>query len=183
MTNFAAWMRLLAVGAAYVGAFVVVRLVWPFSLDDPWFVITAMICVLGLASMARPVVRLRMPAALRRVHVWEAHGRVARWMGVRQFGRLLRRSPLRLLNTHVYRRAGERDTSRVLQELEAAEASHAVSALLVVPYLVRAAVMGWWENVLHVTVAQVVINLYPIMHLRLARDGVSRRASRGSQSR
>jgi hypothetical protein len=133
--------------------------------------------------MARPLVRLRMPAALRRVRAWEAHGRLARWLGVRQFGRLLRQTPLRRLNTHVYRRPGERDASRVLQELESAEVSHALSALLVVPYLVRAAVMGWWGSVLGVAIAQVVVNLLPIMHLRLARDGVSRLASRALHSR
>lgn len=172
------WARFLAVGLGYAAAFVLVRRTWAFSLDSPWFVITAMICVLGLASMTRPLVRLRMPAALRRVRAWEVRGRAARWLGVRRFGRLLRHTPLRLLNTHVYLRAGERDLSRVLQELEAAEASHAVSALLVVPYMVRAAGMGWWGRLWWVALAQLVINLLPIMHLRVARDGVSRRHPR-----
>jgi hypothetical protein len=63
----------------------------------------------------------------------------------------------------------------VLRELEAAEASHTLSALLVVPYLVRAAGMGWWGSLWWVATAQLVINLLPIMHLRLARAGVSRR--------
>lgn len=173
------WARFLAVGLAYAAAFVLVRRTWAFSLDSPWFVITAMICVLGLTSMMRPLVRLRMPAALRRVRAWEVHGRVARGLGVRRFGRLLRHTPLRLLNTHVYLRTGERDLSRVLQELEAAEASHAVSALLVVPYMVRAAGMGWWGRLLWVAVGQLAINLLPILHLRLARDGVERRFQRG----
>jgi hypothetical protein len=116
-----------------------------------------------------------MPVTLRQVRQWETDGPIPRWLGVRRFGRLLRQTPLRLLNTHVYVRAGERDLSRVSQELEAAEASHALSALLVVPYLARAAGMGWWRSLLWVATAQLVINLLPIMHLRLARAGVSRR--------
>lgn len=171
----ASWGRFLGVGAAYAATFAVVRRVWPFSLDSPGFVITGMICVLGLTSVARPVIRLRMPVTLRHVCQWETDGPIPRWLGVRRFGRLLRQTPLRLLNTHVYVRAGERDLSRVSQELEAAEASHALSALLVVPYLVRAAGMGWWGSLLWVATAQLVINLLPIMHLRLARAGVSRR--------
>jgi hypothetical protein len=171
--------RLFGVGMAYVVTFVLVRRVWPFSLDAPWWVITAMICVLGLASMVRPLARLRMPAPLRRVRPWEVHGRIVRWLGVRRFGRLLRQTPLRLLNTHVYMRTGEHDVSRVLQELEAAEVSHAVSALLTLPYLWRAAVMGWWASVLSVAIANVVINVLPILHLRLAREAVTRRDRAG----
>jgi hypothetical protein len=41
---------LLAVAAAYAAAFVAIRRAVPFSLDSPWFVFVAMVCVLGLAA-------------------------------------------------------------------------------------------------------------------------------------
>lgn len=167
------WGPFLGVAAGYIVVVAGVRHVWPFSLDSPWFVIVAMICVLGLASMARPVVRLRVPALWRTVRPWEVRGAIART--VRRFGRLLRQTPLRLLNTHVYRKPGEHDAQRLLVELESAEASHLLSAALVVPYMARAAYFGWWDRLWWVSVAQVCINVLPILHLRLARDAVTRR--------
>jgi hypothetical protein len=140
-------------------------------------VITAMICVLGLTSMTRPVVRLRVVSPWRIVRKWETRGPMATI--VRWFGRLLKRTPLRLLNTHVYRTPGERGGERLLVELESAEASHLLSALLTLPYLWRAAVMGWWASVLSVAIANVVINVLPILHLRLAREAVTRRDRTG----
>jgi hypothetical protein len=171
--GLAPWVPFLTVAAAYVATFLLIRRVWPFSLDNPIFVVIAMICVLGLTAMARPVVRLRVPAGWRAVRPWETRGPLATI--VRWFGRLLRRTPLRLLNTHVYRKPGEVDAERLLVELESAEASHLLSACLVVPYMARAAACGWWGRLCWVAIAQLCVNVLPILHLRLARDAVARR--------
>ena len=88
---------------------------------------------------------------------------------------MLTTTPLRRLNTYVYRRAGERSAGRLLAELESAEASHLLSAALVVPYMVRAACFGWWDRLFWVSLAQVCVNVLPMLHLRMARAAVTRR--------
>jgi hypothetical protein len=172
-----AWIRLLAVAAAYVVAFFLLRRFMLFRLDSPWFVCAAMICFLGLAFTARPVIRIRMPRALRTIRSREVDGGLYRAIGVPRFGRLLRRTALRLLNTDVYMDAGARDFVTVRAQLEMAEASHFWAALLVVPYMVHASIMGMWSAVLGVSLVQVLVNAYPVMHLRLSRHRLDRLAS------
>jgi hypothetical protein len=177
------WIRLIAVAAAYAVAFVCFRRFMPFRLDSPWFVCVAMICFLGLAFMAGPVVRIRMPRALRTVRTWEVDGGLYRALGVPSFGRLLRRTALRLLNTDVYLDAGTRDLVRVRARLEAAEASHFWAAALVVPYLAYVSLMAMWSALLGVSFVQVLVNVYPVMHLRLSRHRLDRLSSRRSSMR
>jgi hypothetical protein len=174
------WMRFLAVAAGYTVAFFGFQRVMPFSLASPWFVVTAMICLLGLAFVAQPVVMLRMPWFLRSIRAREVHGGFYRAVGVAAFGRLLRRTPLRLFNTDVYLRNGLADTARVGAELEAAEASHLLAAVLVLPYMVYASLLGWWTALFWVSLAQALINVYPIMHLRLTRHRLDRLAAKRS---
>jgi hypothetical protein len=178
MVIWRSWLRFLAVAAAYVGAFLLARRIVPFSVWSPWFVLVAMICFLGLASVAHPLVDIRMPRPLRRIRAWEADKGLYRRLGVPAFGRLLRRTPLRMLNTGVYLDGGVRGAARVAAQIEAAEASHVWDALLVVPYMVYAGVTGAWMTVLGFTLAQVVLNAYPVMHLRLTRDRLGRLSGR-----
>ena len=169
-----AWARLLAVAAGYAAAFALIRRAAPFELTSPWFVFVAMVCFLGLAFAAQPLVMIRMPPPLRTVGPAEAEGRLYRALGVRTFGALLRRTPLRLFNVDVYLRNGLRDAARVGAELEAAEASHFWDAMLVLPYMVHLAVQGSWTTLLWFTLAQMLINVYPIMHLRVTRHRLGR---------
>jgi hypothetical protein len=178
MGKGADWIRLIAVAAGYVAAFLLVRRFLPFRLDSPWFVCVAMICFLGLAFVAQPLVIIRMPRLLRTIRAWEIEGRLYRALGVPAFGRLLRRTPLRLFNRDVYLRDGLRDTRTVGAELEAAEASHFWAALLVAPYMVHFTLMGMWSALLGISLAQALINVYPVMHLRLSRYRLDRLASR-----
>lgn len=168
------WWRLAAVAAGYAAAFVLIRRAVPFRLDSPGFVTVAMICALGLAAMARPVVPIRVPRPWREVCAWEGRGPAYRRLGVPAFGRLLRRTPLRLLNVDVYAGAGAIDEGRLRYQLEAAEASHTYAGLLVVPYIGLLAARGEWGSLGLVTLAQVVGNLYPVMHLRLSRYRLNR---------
>ena len=168
----------MSVAVAYVVAFLTIRRAMPFDLASPWFVVVAMICFLGLAFVAQPLVMIRMPLPLRTIRAWEVDGGVYRALGVQAYGRLLRRTPLRLFNRDVYLQDGLRDTQRAGAELEAAEASHFWAALLVVPYMVHAALAERWIALLGVSLAQALVNAYPVMHLRLSRHRLDRIVSR-----
>jgi hypothetical protein len=176
MRPLAAWARLLGVAAGYVVAFVTWQRAMPFSVASPWFVFVAMVCFLGLAFVAQPLVMIMMPRPLRTIRAWEVEGGVYRALGVPAYGRLLRRTPLRIFNRDVYLHDGLRDTRSVSAELEAAEASHFWAALLVVPHMVLAGFRGAWGALFWVSLAQVVINVYPVLHLRLARHRLNRLA-------
>ena len=179
MRPILAWARFLAVAAGYAAAFVAIRRFMPFSVASPWFVLVAMVCVLGLAFVAQPIVMIRMPRPLRAIRAWEAGGgRVYRALGVSAYGALLRRTPLRLFNRDVYLRSGLRDTARVFEELEAAEASHFWAAVLVAPYMAYLVLHAMWAPLVWIALAQVFINLYPIMHLRLTRHRLGALVSR-----
>jgi hypothetical protein len=166
--------RLVAVAAAYVVAAAWYWRAVPGGFTSPWFVLVAMICFLGLAFVAQPVVPLRVPAILRPVRRWETEGPLYRALGVRAFGMLLRRTPLRLLNTQVYLRGRGRDRAALTALLEAAEASHLWAGVLVLPYLAYAAIQGAWTSLLWIFIAQVLVNVYPVAHLRVARHRVEK---------
>ena len=183
MTRSGDSLRFLAVAAAYGAAFVLFRRTMAFSLDSPWFVLVAMICFLGLAFVAQPLLMMRMPRPLRALRVWEVEGRLYRTLGVHAFGSLLRRTPLRLFNRDVYLRGGLQEAARVAAELEAAEASHFWAAVLVVPYMVHAARTGSWGALLGISLAQLTINVYPVMHLRMSRHRLGRFSQRRSSQR
>jgi hypothetical protein len=180
MSSFGEWTRLLAVVVAYCVTFLLYRRAVPGGSTSAWFVFVAMICFLGLAFVARPVVPLRVPGPLRTVRSWETEGRIYRALGVPAFGTLLRQTPLRLLNTQVYLTDCGRDGAALTALLEAAEASHLWAGILVVPYLAYACIQGAWETVFWFSVAQVLVNAYPIAHLRLARHRVDRLVRRAS---
>lgn len=172
------WMPLLATAAGYGAAYRVIQRITPFDVASPWFVVVAMICFLGLAFVAQPLVMIRMPRVLRTIRAWEINGGVYRALGVPAYGRLLRRTPLRLFNRDVYLQDGLPGTQRVGAELEAAEASHFWAAVLVVPYMVHAALAERWVALLGVSLAQALVNAYPVMHLRLSRHRLDRLISR-----
>jgi hypothetical protein len=177
------WIRLTAVAAGYLVAFLAIRRAFPFDVASPWFVVVAMICFLGLAFVAQPLVMIRMPRPLRPIRAWEVEGGVYRVLGVAAYGQLLRRTPLRLFNRDVYLRDGLRDTSRVVAELEAAEASHFWAAVILAPYMAYLALHGLWAPLFWIALAQVIINLYPVTHLRLTRYRLGGLVSRRQRRR
>lgn len=177
------WLRFVGVAVGYLVAFVAWQRVMPFSVTSPWFVFVAMVCLLGLVFVAQPLVMPRMPRQLRNIRRWEVEGGMYRALGVPAYGRLLRRTPLRLFNRDVYLREGLRDAARVGIELEAAEASHFWAAVLVVPYMLRAALTGSWPALIGISLAQLLINVYPVMHLRLTRHRLGRLAIAGARPR
>jgi hypothetical protein len=134
--------------------------------ESPWLGLLLMLYFMGLAKIGEPLFVLRMPTFIREVRAWEMGGTYQRF-GVQRFGQLLRESPLRFLNTSVYR--GNQDLRSLYRHVAFAEAAHFWAALLFTPYIAFV-----WARV-HGGVAalflliQVLFNVYPILHLRLVR--------------
>lgn len=178
--NKAAWVRFTA-GASLL-ALAWLLLAHAFGIDSPWLALISMCFLLALAKLAEPLWMPSLPRALASVEgVLESEAGYRR-LGVHAFGALLRRSPLRLLNTAVYLPRGPGDLARLARLAESAEAAHFWAALLFTPYIGYAFWRGWWRAGLVLLAVQLVLNLYPMLHLRLVRArlarAMDRRASR-----
>ena len=148
------------------------------GLRSPWLVLLLMFYFLGLAKIAEPLIILRMPGPLRSLRPWERDGTVYPRLGVLRFGRFLRQSPLRYLNTAVYLDPERKDLLQVRQRAESSEASHFWVALLLMPYILFAGFRGQWLVVAGFLLAQVIVNIYPILHLRHIRGRLDRALGR-----
>jgi hypothetical protein len=144
------------------------------GIGSPWLVLLLMFYFLAIAKVAEPLFRLEVPAVLRPLRPWEYKRDIHRRLGVLSFGRLLRRSPLSTLNSAVYLERGDDDPARVYLQIESSEASHFWAAVLFTPYVVFAALKGMWGVVAWFCLAQVVLNVYPILHLRYVRGRLDR---------
>lgn len=169
MTRLGDLVRLLVVTAAFGFSLVFLRRAVPLGFTSPWFVLVAMLCLLGFIAFARPLFLLRMPRWLRKPRLWEVQGKIYRALGVEAFGILLRRTPLRLLNSQVYLSRHADDPTMLSAQLEAAEAAHFWTAASVIPYMVYALFQTWWSVVFWFAVIQIAGNVYPICHLRWVR--------------
>ena len=143
------------------------------GIGSPWFGLVVMLSALGLIALARPFFLLRRPAAVRRNRAWEVRGGLYQAAGVRLFGTVLRRTPLRYLNQFVYL-AGSATPSMVRAQAESAEAAHLVAGALLIPHMVYACVQKWWGTLAWLTMVQALGNLYPILHLRWVRARIDR---------
>jgi hypothetical protein len=144
------------------------------GVTSPWFALVAMFDFLGLARFASPFYRLKLPGTLRKLRPWEVSGKHYPVWGVATFGKLLRRSPLRHLNPVVYLSQQPGDLDAVQRHIESSEAAHLWAAVLVTPYMVYACGQGWWSVVAWLAAVQAVVNIYPILHLRLVRGRLQR---------
>jgi hypothetical protein len=154
------------------------------GLASPWMVLLVMTCFLGLAKIAEPIFVLKVPGSVRPLRSWELKGKIYRSLRVPEFGALLRRTPLRLLNTTVYLSGERPDVNHILRQVEAAEASHFWAGVLLTPYLVYCAWTGRWAVLgVCLVVAQVVGNIYPILHLRWVRGRLERMQRRSGAAR
>lgn len=152
--------------AAFAASLVMFRRAVGFA--SPWFGVMAMLSVLGLIALARPLFLLKLPDFLRKNRGWETTGRLYKVVGVQRFGALLRRTPLRYLNRFVYLTRSA-PPSVVQAHVESAEAAHVLAAGLLIPHMVYACIQKWWGAVVWLTIVQVIGNLYPILHLRWVR--------------
>lgn len=171
------WRAVLVLAAAALGfavSFVMLR--QAIGANSPWLYLFLMFCFLGMAKIAEPLFTLRMPGRFRSIYSWERSGTVYRALGVKAFGRLLRSKPLRYLNLQVYLSRQRVDAEHVLRLVESAEASHFWAALLLLPCIGLSLATGqYWAATVFVLV-QVFFNVYPILHLRLVRERLSRHA-------
>ena len=135
--------------------------------ESPWLGLLLMFYFMGLAKIGEPLFVFRMPGFIREVRTWELSGSTYQRLGVRQFGRLLRNSPFRFLNSSVYR--GRQDLRSLYWHAASAEATHFWAALLFAPYIA----LVWAREREGVAVLflfiQIVFNVYPILHLRVVR--------------
>ena len=147
--------------------------------DSPWFALIASFCVLGLFDLLLPFIRIRMPRFFRPVRAWEVQSGIYRAMGVPAFGELLRRTPARWLNRRVYLNAFRGDLSVVRTQIENAESAHFWGAVATVPYLAVAWSKGWWEALMSVMLFNLIVNAYPIFHLRTVRARIDETSRKG----
>lgn len=170
-----AWLHVLAL-LALVSVFgvSVALLGTVIGSTSPWLALLLMFDFLALAKFAEPLVVLRVPRSLSRLRHWELEGKIQRRLGVIGFGRLLRQTPLRHLNAQVYLGRPRRDPHRVRARAASSEASHFWAAVLFTPCIAIAAVGGKWNIVAWFALAQVLVNVYPILHLRYIRGRLDR---------
>jgi hypothetical protein len=154
-----------------------------FGFLSPWFGVMVMFCVLGIAAFSQPAWTLRVPGPFRRIQAWESDRRLQSVLGVAAFGRLLTRTPLRALNRSVYFDRQTGDIAGVRAQLEAAEGAHFWSAAVLVPYIGVALFRRSWGAALGLVLANVVVNVYPMLHLRLVRGRIERVGKRLSRDK
>lgn len=169
------WLHALAVLAVLlVFAVSFVLLSQVIGITSPWLVLLLMFYFLGLAKVAEPLFVLGMPGALRPLRNWELEGDVYRRLGVFGFGRLLRQTPLSYLNSAMYLDRGGRDPLQVRRLAESAEATHFWAVVVFMPYIAFAGLIGRWNVVAGFLLAQLFVNVYPILHLRHVRGRLDR---------
>ncbi len=169
------WLRalaLLTVILVFGASFALLSEV--IGITSPWLVLLLMFYFLAIAKVAEPLFTLRMPGPLRPLRRWEREGDVYRRLRILAFGTLLRLAPLRYLNSAVYLDRERRDPLRVRLFVESAEASHFWAAALIMPYVIVAGLTGMWHVVAWLSLAQVLVNVYPILHLRHVRARLDR---------
>ena len=170
-----AWLHALALLAlVLVFGVSLVLLGTVIGSTSPWLALLVMFYFLAIAKFAEPLVVLRVPRWLYPLRHWELEGKVLRRLGVFSFGKLLRKTPLRYLNSRVYLDQQRRDPLRVRHQAASAEASHFWAAVLFIPCIALAAVWGEWTVVAWFSLVQVLVNVYPILHLRHIRGRLDR---------
>lgn len=144
------------------------------GIRSPWLGLLLMFYFMGLAKVAEPLFMLRLPQSLRAVDSRLIKQRAYRWLGVRGFGALLRKTPLRYLNHSVYLAGGKLSLAELDRKAESTEAIHFWAAVLFTPYIVYIWSRGLIAETVLFLFVQVVFNVYPILHLRIVRARLSR---------
>ena len=159
----------MVVGTAIAFAISFKMLEQVLGIASPWLWLLLMFYFLGLAKVAEPLFVLRMPALLHGIRPEEHSGDIYLKLGVYSFGRFLRDTPLRYLNTSVYIAHAHRDLGKVCRQAESAEATHFWAAILFTPYITFLVVAGQPGIAGLFLLIQVLFNVYPILHLRAVR--------------
>jgi Glycosyl-4,4'-diaponeurosporenoate acyltransferase len=142
------------------------------------FAVTVTVLVAAWTGMFHTVVPLGLPASILKVRKREFTVLRWRWTGVALFGLALRTTPLRHLGGSVYLAQCANDSARVLRGLQEAEEIHIWSVLLCFPWLVFWCMQGLWFSAASSLAVHALLNVYPILHLRLTRGRMERYAAR-----
>lgn len=165
-------LLLCVVAMAFALSFWMLQRVIGFS--SPWLAILLMFYFLGLAKVAEPLFNLGMPSGLQALRGWEREGAIEHKLGILAYGRFLRSSPLRYLNMAVYMHHDRRDLHRVWRLAQSGEAAHFWAALLLLPFIVDALYHGAWQVAAWFVLAELAVNVYPLLHLRYVRGRLER---------
>ena len=157
------------VGTALALGLSIVMLAQFVGYTSPWIALLVMFDLMAVAKVAEPLFVLRMPAALSTLRRWELSGDLYRQLGVRSFGTMLRKTPLRFLNSGVYLSPEARDLDRLYRRVASSEATHFWAALFFMAYIGHLYLAGRPQVATGFLAVQVLFNVYPILHLRLMR--------------
>lgn len=174
-------VALIATALGFGVCFVLLQRV--IGADSPWLGLLLMFYFMGLAKIAQPLFMFRLPRTLIPVRVWETTGPSYERLGVYGFGKMLRSTPLRYCNTSVYLPAGRRDLTTLYRQAASAEAIHFWAMVLFTPYIVVVALQGQTRVVAVFLLIQLLLNAYPILHLRTLRGRLDRIGERAVASR
>ncbi|HEU5072099.1 MAG TPA: hypothetical protein VFV96_16975 [Verrucomicrobiae bacterium] len=149
-----------------------------FGQHSPVHAVLVMVLVTAWVAVLQSAMPLPVPATLLRVNASEFAVLRFRWMGVRGFGGLLRRTPLRHLGGTVYLVDAGRQLDTVLRGIYRAEAVHLWAAMSCVPWLAWWAAHGQWSLIVWGVAVQLPLNVYPVLHLRYVTWRLQRHAAR-----
>ncbi|GJI96236.1 hypothetical protein RugamoR57_29540 [Duganella caerulea] len=166
--------KVLIVAAVFAVCFdLLAEVIGPGS---PWLGLLLMFYFMALANLAEPLFAVRMPRALRPVNPLNS---AYRWFGVHAFGALLRNTPLRYLNGSVYLADGRRSVAKLSRRVESSEAIHFWAAIGFTPYIAYTLSRALYLEAVVFLMVQLVVNIYPILHLRLVRARLDRISRNG----
>jgi hypothetical protein len=101
------------------------------------------------------------------------------WSGVPEFGAFLRRTPLRRLGGSVF--LERHNAGIVLEALRENESTHTWAVLMSIPWLGILALNGLWLAAAAGLAVHLPLNIYPILHVRLARARIEKVGRRAPQ--
>ena len=160
---------IVVLGTALALGLSIVMLAQFVGYASPWIALLVMFDLMAVAKVAEPLFVLRMPAALSTLRRWELSGDLYCQLGVRSFGTMLRKTPLRFLNSGVYLSPEARDLDRLYRRVASSEATHFWAALFFMAYIGHLYLTGRPQVATGFLAVQVLFNVYPILHLRLMR--------------
>jgi hypothetical protein len=151
---------------AFIGCEVLLAQAIGFT--SPWLILLLMFYAMAIAKLAEPLVMLRLPMALRDIRQWEKSGNIHRWLAIHRFGMILRNSPLRRFNPDVY--VESMDLRCLHRRIASGEAIHFWAAVLFTPYIAFVYLTGQARVASIFLLVQLLVNIYPILHLRVVRQ-------------
>jgi hypothetical protein len=168
--------RAIQLAVAVSGTFACAVSAWlfgkAFGATSALFASTVTILTAEWVALLHATVSVPRPSCFLKLRDGEVSLLRQRWTGVPFFGLMLRRTPLKHLGGEVYLGACSNDASRVLRGMQTAESVHIWSALCCLPLILFWAMNKAWASVGISFAVNLMLNVYPVLHLRLARGRI-----------